>query len=181
MKTEWSEWTRTIVAVVLGFALGVGWQVWRDHRQDSRDRGLAVSLLKARVGNDLFLTQAVVDGLRGKGSPPPKRLSRDVFFPQAQASPSLGMALLPILVIQALDQYDKAVAGAERCRNTHVADSDTEVPEPIQQRRLQVLVLCFESFIGVARDFQTLLDREFPDVHIGKGLPLGSSGTWHVK
>src|SRR5437867_13265741 len=111
MKKEWSEWTRTIVSVVLGFALGVGWQMWRDYRQDSRDRTLAVSLLKARVGNDLFLTQAVVDGLRGKGSPPPKRLSREVFFPQSQSSPSVGMALLPTLVIQALDQYDKAVAG----------------------------------------------------------------------
>jgi hypothetical protein len=181
MKQGWSEWARTIVSVLLGFTLGVGWQVWRDYRQDSRDLSFAAALLKSRVANDLFLTQAVVDALRGKGTPPPAKLGRETFYPQSQASPAVGMSLLTTSAIQALDQYDKAVAGAERCRNAHVAQADLPAPESLQQRRLQIVVICFEGFMSVARDFQNLLDREFPSVRVKREPPLGASGTWHLK
>ena len=179
MGQNLSEWLRTLGAVLLGFLLASVWQVWRDWRQDSRKRRSAVAALKSRVSNDVFFTQKVVDGLRGKDGPPPKALHKLAFFPEPGARTIEHLGLLKPNIILGLDHYEKAVLGAKRSRDTEMMEP-LAADEAIGRKRIAIVVTCFEAFVGVGRDFLCELDREHPDVVVPREPQLGSSYKVHL-
>ncbi len=58
------EWTRAIATVVLGFALAVCWQVWRDHRQDRERTQVAMTAIAEELAANRRLIERNITLLR---------------------------------------------------------------------------------------------------------------------
>lgn len=159
---------KTLVGTVVGFILAAGWQWWRDSRSDRQKRDAAVRLLMSRIGNDVYFTKAVMEGLASHKV----QFTRVDFGPELQSQPHVGLEFLSRRVIQGLDQYDKLIRQASSAKEH--ALSVTHDPA-LARNAIDVLVVIYDNLIDVGTGLLNLLSLEHPKLGAEWNPALGSS------